>query len=857
MAYTESQIRLFADWFTESSAVSLASLPSTFGVVTGIDEIARAWRLEVSDEVATSVALLRMVASVDNLVDCDPTNLTQEYAVTNPMVDGVEHEGLYRSSDIRVYRQMDAGTEYFYIIQILRKGWVESVDDGDGGIDFTEFRELSGRHFRAGRTMLILSLQGVAADSVRTICDYINSFDTFSDIDYFNDTLSGDWYKLVVQSSITDDGSYTIQLSLADQWSTDLIFPYYANTTDLRAEFFKLNMAPDEVAAFKSTYYFDNEGNFYVSANGTTYTQKNGEDATGSLPTDADGAPTSFRLSDNPASRCIVNYSANSDKETSEVDVRISFIWFSDESEKWTIYQGAYGETRTTVLLEDVSEEHRDDFVENTYIGPTGHGYYVQYDEENEVYYYSKVDGVPTPGKPPINDSMQPFTAVVEGRQLEIRTQQDRTTRLWTVIVEVRIMASDKRCSWDYISSDTRMSYKASSNTSVTIDQAYNVTYTELAAAMAYYNTAPADGVKRQISQPRLDPSTGLYSFEAIEVTTSSETVGSENPSTANNPTTTYVFQFGDLLDYNRFVCKKTGQTITPGALNLLSYFEDVPAEEGNPFGLTDPLPNRRKVTPFIRNHVIVDGMLEYELWERVQTPQINDGDAWFYHGATEAYDRRSEMLSNEVISPKGYLFSGVKLEVGTGAYERRNFSPFSELILTREGGNAWEADKDADGIIGLADLAGSITESIPGIAVSKLEETTPILARVQLCSKQRRTVERWRKYFLRKPTNSDLTNCYDSDGVTIMAAWDAVKAVETGGTSPDATTVTTFDIIEEQNGWAIEKLVVKTDTDIYKDDSAFSNFFDSNGNAMTGVSMLVLHSDSSLTPVAPDKTKA
>ena len=847
MAYTESQIELFADWFVENSAVSLASLPSTFGVVTGIDEIARAWRLEVSDEVATSVALLRMVASVNNLVDCDPTNLTQEYAVTNPMVDGVEHEGLYRSSDIRVYRQMDAGTEYFYIIQILRKGWVESVDDGDGGIDFTEFRELSGRHFRAGRTMLILSLQGVAADSVRTICDYINSFDTFSDIDYFNDTLSGDWYKLVVQSSITDDGSYTIQLSLADQWSTDLIFPYYANTTDLRAEFFKLNMAPDEVATFKSTYYFDNEGNFYVSANGATYTQKNGEDATGSLPTSADGAPTSFRLSDNPASRCIVNYSANSDKETSEVDVHISFIWFSDDSEKWTIYQGAYGETRTTVLLEDVSEERRDDFVENTYLASDGHGYYSE-DGTN----YALKDGEPASGTLS-SVGAKGLNEVVEGRQVEIRTQQDRTTRLWTVVVDIRIMSSDKRCSWDYIGSDTRLSYKANRNTSVTIDQAYNVTYTELAAAMAYYNITPADGIRRQISQPRLDPSTGLYSYEAIEVTVIPEVIGSANPSTANHPTPTYVFQFGDQLDYNRFVCKKTGQAITPGALNLLSYFEDVPT---NTFGTHAALPNRRKVTPFIRNHVIVDGMLEYELWERVQTPQINDGDAWYYHGATEAYDRRSEMLSNEVISPKGYLFSGVKLDVGTGAYERRNFSPFSELILTREAGNAHEADKDADGVIGLADLAGSITGN-QGIAVSDLAETTPILARVQLCSKQRRTVERWRKYFLRKPTNSDLTNCYDSDGVTIMAAWDAVKAVETGGTSPDATTVTTFDIIEEQNGWAIEKLVVKTDTDIYKDDSAFSNFFDSNGDAMTGVSVLVLHSDSSLKPVAPDKTKA
>ena len=528
--------------------------------------------------------------------------------------------------------------------------------------------------------------------------------------------------------------------------------------------------------------------------------------------------------------------------------MHISFIWFSDDSEKWTIYQGAYGETRTTVLLEDVSEERRDDFVENTYLASDGHGYYSE-DGTN----YALKDGEPASGTLS-SVGAKGLNEVVEGRQVEIRTQQDRTTRLWTVVVDIRIMSSDKRCSWDYIGSDTRLSYKANRNTSVTIDQAYNVTYTELAAAMAYYNITPADGIRRQISQPRLDPSTGLYSYEAIEVTVIPEVIGSANPSTANHPTTTYVFQFGDQLDYNRFVCKKTGQAITPGALNLLSYFEDVPT---NTFGTHAALPNRRKVTPFIRNHVIVDGMLEYELWERVQTPQINDGDAWFYHGATEAYDRRSEMLSNEVISPKGYLFSGVKLDVGTGAYERRNFSPFSELILTREGENASVADKDKDGVIGLADLAGSITESIPGIAVSDLAETTPILARVQLCSKQRRTVERWRKYFLRKPTNSDLTNCYDSDGVTIMAAWDAVKAVETGGTSPDATTVTTFDIIEEQNGWAIEKLVVKTDTDIYKDDSAFSNFFDSNGDAMTGVSVLVLHSDSSLKPVAPDKTKA
>lgn len=900
MAFTEDNIRTFADWFKESDAKSLAQFPSTFGIVTGIDEIARGWRLEVSDDVATSVELLKLVASAENLPeDFLPASLTQEYAIEDPLVDEVAHEGMYRNSSVQVFRQMETGTDYFYIIQILRKGWIESLDDGEGGIDWSEFRDVSERHYHSGRTMIVLRLRGVAAGSVRDICDALNAYDNFSDMEYFNDTADGDWFKILVSSDIENDGSYAISVYIADQYGIDMIFPYYSNERERRALFLKYNMAPSELEDFKAHFYFDESGNYYYATDDANYTKMNGDDTESTaLPADAK------ILNDNPSNRTIIEYSAAQDKEAGSIDIRVYLSW-SDElnSESGTIIYGRYGEVVTQISLNDVGSETRDNFLEYTYIASSGHWYY----SENGST-YTKMDGATASGSLPTSYKLG---TNVEGRRGAIRSQLNIQTNRWTVLVEFAHVSADQRCG---AVGGTVLSYSSNNKTAITIDLAYNLSRSQLAAAFAYYTT-PADGVNRQISQPRRDEVTGLYSFEAIEITTTpiatsfrvgpeivyvgynykkkpttdatlfnadnppetegdgipvsdnyyliggyfvststwatdisatstvvggpelnqanntwnwrirhispaTQAIGQANPTT--QPSTDFIFEYGDDHDYMRYVGHYDMQTIVLNSISLKSYWEDIPADM---FGTDSALTDRRKVIPIIRNENIVDGKLTFDLWERVLTPDINDDDGWYYMGATEALERNKETLVNEKV-----LIDGEEYDTTTHpvSWHLVNFAGADISTLVSAG---------SDPVL-LSDLQYSGDKAAPSASSAS---DFAILSRLQLASKRRKVVHRYRKYFLRRPTTSDLTNTIDSGSDSIKDTWDYVKTA-VAASSPSALIATTFDIIQVNGMWAVEKMVVEIDPAVYVDTDAFDHSYDSDGNTMLGLMFHAVH---------------
>jgi hypothetical protein len=337
--------------------------------------------------------------------------------------------------------------------------------------------------------------------------------------------------------------------------------------------------------------------------------------------------------------------------------------------------------------------------------------------------------------------------------------------------------------------------------------------------------------VFQQIDQNKDD---GTWQWTIRHISETEDVVGAEDPST---DTSGFIIEYGDPKDFVRYVGHYTAQTITPGSLSLMGYYEDVPA---NTFGTHAALKDRRKVTPFIKNEKVIDGKFNYDLFERVQTPQINDDDGWYYHGATESLLREKETLARETV-----YYDGKKLP-GLGSDD----TLFVEIFKNTAGGTIAGADTDGDDIIQLDEIQANA-------AGGNQMGTAPILARLQLASKRRRTVERWRKYFARKPTDSDLSGSMDTGTTTIKAAWDAVRNEQTSGTPPDAAEATTFDVVTTQFGWAIEKLVVRIDDQVYRDGDAFDHFFDSTGAAMTGVSALVVHASTGLKTVSTDETEA
>lgn len=306
--------------------------------------------------------------------------------------------------------------------------------------------------------------------------------------------------------------------------------------------------------------------------------------------------------------------------------------------------------------------------------------------------------------------------------------------------------------------------------------------------------------------------------------------------------TNAFIFEHGDQLDFERYVDTYTMQEIVSGGLSLLSYFENVPA---NTFGTHAALTNRRKVTPMIKNDRVIDGKLSFDLYERVQTPRINDDDEWYYYGATESLERNKENLASDMIRRDGgkYPGDGVSNPTKSAFYE----------ILQKLDTDISDADAGADGKLGLSDIQADNDAGTPKIDVS-----TPILARLQLASKQRATVERRRKYFMRQPTDADLqASAYDGT-YSIKQKWDLVKQEQTSGTAPNASKVDTFDIVRVGGGmWAVENMIVRRDDQVYKDPEAFDHFIDSDGNHMAGLSLMVLHADATLNSVFTEETEA
>lgn len=852
----------------------------------------------------------------------------QYHSVTNPKVNfGRVRSGTWRFSGFGIDQDYDGRYRCkggWAMVQELDLNLVQAAPITESA---SAWRYVGGPLYDSGSRNVVLELLYVDPASIQSITEENNDSPYDGSIYTVNaGVLEGKWYTVRTVDEIDPATGYgRVLWFLRNHNNEDMIFTHRANPHELRADFFKLNLPSDGIESFKTTYYFDTAGNFYVSTDGVNYTAKNGTAATGTLPADA------ALLTDTPASRVIASFNASPDDETGEVDIYISLVWFDDHDDKGVIFRGQYGEVSADIELQDVGETRRDAFVNYTYLDASGNWYYC---EDVGAGYTAKNGDTTLSGALPAD--AKKLDEEVEGRQLRVRTTQDRATDQWTVLISARFVSGDVRCG--YIDTDERLSYKPSPLASITIDLAYNITKTQLDSAIAHYATTPADGTQRSMSPPRRDAITGLYSFEAIEVastavavafrigpemvykgynypkypTTDLAAFNADNPeavgsvptsdnyyligaewdatlnggaggwtclidSTSNitqtidqneangtwqwtirhiaedsgdsigpgdlDGNTSFIFEYGDELDFMRYVGRYTQQQITLGAVSLLSYYENVPT---NTFGTHSALTNRRKVTPVIRNERVEDGNLSFDLYERVQTPHIQDDDGWYYMGGTESLIRKKEDLANQVIDMMGYGFPRNTL---TGVDEG---STIFREILQKDDTDISSADSVGDGKLSLADIIADIA----GGGGTYINTTTPILARLQLASKRRRTVHRQRKYFMRRPSESDLDNSAYDGTYSIKEKWDLVKNEQTSGTAPTAEEAITFDIVRVGEQWAVEVMIVRIDDQIYKDGDAFDHFIDSDGNAMLGVSVHVMHNDGTLDAAFTDETE-
>ena len=350
MIFTEEQLRQCSGWFAELEAKSIGSFPSEFGVNTGNNELNRVFRLEVSDAIDFGVAFLKKYHTASAIPDTfDPADLPlNRWTVTDPMMDGETHEGEYRHTKLRVFRQTDSGKEYFYIVQTLAKGFEDSatreyeyeVDNEacaipdvsglkfyDSGVEFgglpvfygkgdvyalwahstlgdvvtvvqdvgqtpedyflesggtytgvgtwtgcftlspisetvadlSMFRLASGDYYHENHSQLILRLENVAPGAAHDLCEYLNQ-DTFLDVEYFDDTLDGTWYRTRVRPEVQDDGSHHVFLFLTDTGNTNSYVRYKAGPHTWKGMYHKWDATEETIAELERTIRFEDDG---------------------------------------------------------------------------------------------------------------------------------------------------------------------------------------------------------------------------------------------------------------------------------------------------------------------------------------------------------------------------------------------------------------------------------------------------------------------------------------------------------------------------------------------------------------------------------------------------------------------
>ncbi|MBN2785506.1 MAG: hypothetical protein JXR25_11840 [Pontiellaceae bacterium] len=403
---------------------------------------------------------------------------------------GVTYED---GDDLRIIQQLEA--EINTVAAITEAG--------------TRWRYKGGKDWQSGNSLIILELPFCDPDSVRTMSKE-NGLKSYVDAIYTTNggVLDGKWYSLFSEVQINPESGYgVINWYLSRFYNQDLIFSAMAGPNERIVDFFKIHMMPDTVEDFFKTYFFDSKGNFYISADsGVTYNNKNGTSVDPSVNFEDAGIDAS--LLGTAVSGRTIQISESPNEESAEILLHVRISWNTGRDTCGVVYADRHGSITTSIQLFLANAERRSAFLEKTYIDSlTGYWYY----SENGGT-FSELNGVESYGSLPAATAKK-ISDQVAGRSLRIQTSPDE------VIIQCRFIRGDK--TFSYLNHDARLVYKPSPLASVVMDQAQNITAEELETAMAYYASDPADGTSRNMSPPRQDAETRLWSYEALEITKS------------------------------------------------------------------------------------------------------------------------------------------------------------------------------------------------------------------------------------------------------------------------------------------------------------------------------------------------
>ena len=524
-----------------------------------------------------------------------------------------------------------------------------------------------------------------------------------------------------------------------------------------------------------------------------------------------------------------------------EEDGSATILWMQsihNNDDFWVGHKAGLHASSMDFYKVGATESSKADFLANYYFDPDLNFYY----REASSGPYTKKNGVTGSGAMP--SSAVPLDTALEGRTSRIRSSYDSTKDEWFIEATIHWGLEDTR-----FAMASRFASKLTPIASITYDSGYGITRATMNTLEGYYSSIDS-GVTRNIDFSKNED--GTYDYEAVEVTVAGFVMEYKLGATMvymghkmTMPPTTDAARYNTYPDGTYHLLGKSGSwptatTSIDTSINiqaLARYNEqddtwswNIPVTEpesnsfegtgGNalinygypekedrflgwhennaaPNGLDlvgdhiavtvtigatpTELTGRQVSVRSVRGERFLNKKISYAVYETIFTAPIEEEDEWFFVGAAAGFDRN-----------KRVLLSGSSKGIGTSAAGDASYGAY---------GFASSATDNA--IFNLAQ--NTIRGESSGVG------EFPAFHIVEHATVRKRSVARYRKFFTRNPTDSDLTAAGIKSEMT-----EAIRVTLTpidGGTPAEVANPligTTFDIRRiNEHLWVVEKAVV------------------------------------------------
>ena len=189
-------------------------------------------------------------------------------SVANPYIGFKTFDGTWLSTDVA----------YIEDRNVIRQSFTGAKQSAPITVGSTKWRVRQASNYRGSNNTVVLELLNVDPAYANEVMNanteqfYTNSIYTEDD-----GVLAGTWYNIDTRLEKSETtGMLNVLWTVSQQANDDVHFSWQRSENAIAAQFFKFDAAETGIESLKTQYYFDPNGDWYISTDGTYYTEKNG-----------------------------------------------------------------------------------------------------------------------------------------------------------------------------------------------------------------------------------------------------------------------------------------------------------------------------------------------------------------------------------------------------------------------------------------------------------------------------------------------------------------------------------------------------------------------------------------------------